>query len=151
MDIKQDICLRILNIDYVILFKRLIVDCDEWPCRRRTPRDDSANGAHTLRGSTERGSCTDKSELCIFYIICAAWLIVIVFFRWKVFQSWSTRDHPCQMTPQKEHTTRGSTDGGRNKQTTPRIRIQWWMMQQTEHTVYSAASHEPMSKYQLQM
>ena len=37
---KQDICLRILNIDYVILFKRLIMDCDGWPCRLR---DDSAN------------------------------------------------------------------------------------------------------------
>ena len=60
VDIKQDICLRILNIDYVILFKRLMVDCDGQCCRRSTPRDDRANGAHTMRGSTDGGSCTDK-------------------------------------------------------------------------------------------
>ena len=67
------------------------------------------------------------SEFHISYIICAACLIIQYFSDEKFSSLENTEDPPWRMTPQTQH-------------------IKDWdpvtMMQQTEHTVYSAASHE---------
>ena len=97
---------------------------------------------HTPRKDPLRDEGVLISELHIFYIICAAWLMMQYFSDEKFSSLENTEDPPWQMTSQTEHTTQGSTDGRQSKRSTPRIGIQWRMMQQTKHTVYSAASHE---------
>ena len=120
-----------------------MVDCDGWACKRSTPRDDIANGAHNMQGPTDEWSLIQLvSELDIFYIICAAW-VMMQYFSDEKFSSLENIDDPSwRMTRQTEHTTQGSTDGRRSKLTTRRIGILWRMMQQMEHTLYSSASNE---------
>ena len=68
-----------------IYVKKLMVYCDGWHCIRSTPRDGSANEAHSkdsgmdeTANGAHQGSTEDEavmsSELLILNIICAEWL-----------------------------------------------------------------------------
>ena len=76
-----------------------MVNCYGWRSIQSTPRDDSANGAHTMQGSTETWSCI-ASELHISYMICVAFLKIEYFSDVKFFSLyWYTKEQLWRMTP----------------------------------------------------
>ena len=48
-----------------------MVDCDGWACRWSTPRDDGANGAHNMWGSTDGWSCNGEFDLILLFSLAS--------------------------------------------------------------------------------
>ena len=114
-----------------------MVYCDGWCCIRNTPRDGGKNGAHTkdppmdeTANGAQQGSTDDEAalsiELLTSYMICAKWL-KMEYFSNKKFSNLGT-------------SPRIHLDGWCCKCNAPRhdARMNWWMMQQTEHTQSTA-------------